>query len=121
MGWDDFQNFLVPSHEITSYSNIVLKYRFFAQLSFRVNLSGVLLLDITSGADPAVRRIVTSGVTLFDSDSNSDSDSVEIGFRTPMQFTSDGPATADSSEFFKSFSWQKKETKWIVLLQETAF
>jgi hypothetical protein len=83
------------------------------------------LLDITSGADPAVRRIVTSGVTLFDSDSNSDSDSVEvgveIGFRTPMQFTSDGPATADSSEFFKSFSWQKKETKWIVLLQETAF
>jgi hypothetical protein len=42
---------------------------FFAQLSFRVNLSGVLLLDIISVADSAVRRIVISGVTLFDSDS----------------------------------------------------
>jgi hypothetical protein len=45
---------------------------FFAQLSFRVNLSGVLLLDITSVADSAVRRIVISEVTLFDSDSDSE-------------------------------------------------
>jgi hypothetical protein len=51
-----FSSHPIPSHEITCYSNIVLKTGFFAQLSIRLNRSGVLLLDVPSVADPAVRR-----------------------------------------------------------------